>query len=151
MGISIRRVQRKRSQQLSYENRSIIRGLDRLCFPSDDPYEPRGSWWWIARDGENPVGYAGLKPLKDEPGVAFMSRVGVLPTHRGKGLGRRLVEVRVQFARSQPDIDTLITYTSPQNIASANNLISAGFRLYTPEYFWGLENGLYFRMDVKSH
>lgn len=149
--VTIRRVQRKDIKWLSYEDRSIIRGLDRLCFPSDDPYDPRWSWWWIAWDGENPVGYAGLKPLKQEPGVAFMSRVGVLPTHRGQGLGRRLVEARVKFAQRRPEIEHLITYTSRHNYPSANNLIACGFRLYHPETVWGCEDGLYFQRSVKSH
>ena len=146
--IAVRKVQRGYNvRDLSYADRSIIRGLDRLCFPWDEPYDPRYAFWWIAWDRDAPVGFSGLKPLRNEPGTAFMCRVGVLATHRGTGLGRKLIRCRIAWARRNPDITTLVTYTMRSNLASANNLLREGFRLYEPDYKYGGE-ALYFTMDV---
>lgn len=43
----------------------------------------------VARDGERVVGYAGLCAYPDE---AFVQTMAVAPTHRGRGLGARLLE-----------------------------------------------------------
>lgn len=144
----IRKVQRGyKVADLSYADRSIIKGLDRLCFPWDDPYDPRYAFWWIAWDGDAPIGYAGLKLLRDEPGTAFMCRVGVLAQYRGQGIGKRLIQSRVRWAKRNPNISALVTYTMRDNLASANNLLKLGFRLYNPEYQYG-GDALYFIMDV---
>jgi hypothetical protein len=36
-----------------------------------------------------------------------------------------------------------------ENLASANNFIRAGYRLYQPQYPWGWPNTLYWRKAIK--
>lgn len=107
--------------------------LQEECFSETDRRKLEGSYWWIASDGKKPVGFAGLKPEKH--GFAFLCLAGVVPRHRGQRLHSRLITARVKFARRQ-GFKRLITYTRTDNPASSNNLIRAGFTMYTPAYSW---------------
>ena len=55
----------------------------------------------LARDGEIPVGAARIL-IKD--GTGKIGRVCVLPSHRGAGLGRRLIEACLDRLRDLPDV-----------------------------------------------
>lgn len=102
-------------------------------------------WWWTAELDGSPVAYAGMI---DSPGNRiFLCRAGVLPVARGAGIQRRLINVRLTYAR-RLGFERAITYTAPWNIHSANNLIATGFRLYTPGDEWGCDNALYFFRDL---
>ena len=127
----------------------MISSMDGVCFPWDHPVDVDGAEWWIVWDDEGePVGYAALSVRPNEPGVGYLRRVGVLPSARGQGLGRRLLRARIARARAL-GLTTLLTDTTTANVASANNLIGAGFRLFLPEYAWaGHEGVLYWRLDV---
>jgi ribosomal protein S18 acetylase RimI-like enzyme len=50
---------------------------------------PRGSFY-LLRDGDATAGMGGLRPLGD--GIGEIKRMYVRPNHRGRGLGRVLVE-----------------------------------------------------------
>ena len=67
--------------------------------------------------------------------------------YRGKGLQKRLIDVRTRAAKRH-FCYTVITYTTPDNYASANNLIRRGFKMYDPEYQYGGSTMLYFIKDV---
>lgn len=102
--------------------------------------------WWLAKDGERVVGYAGIR--KGPPGdYAFLCRAGVHPDYRGQGIHSRLIRARVRFARDMgwPGI---ISYTGRHNLASANNLIKNGFLLYDPHVWWGVQGALYFQRKL---
>ena len=68
-----------------------IEAADRVCFPFDKPYmfawDKNASW--VAHDKEELVGYLSAHPLRN--GIWFFSRVGVMPSHRGQGLQRKLM------------------------------------------------------------
>lgn len=130
---------------LTWETMALLRELDRKCFPWDSPPAFSGTWWWLAYDGDDPVGYAGLEHLYHDRG--FLSRVGVLPSARGHGLQRRLVRARERGARAR-DLKRMVTYTSKENVVSSNNLIRCGYRLYRPEYEWGKPGSLYWYRDL---
>jgi GNAT superfamily N-acetyltransferase len=113
------------------------------------PYDECGSDFlstnqhWLVRDKDgNPVGFASACVLKNEPGV-FLSRSGILPGHRGAGLQRRLIRIRVRFATFLRK-RYVLTYAARYNYKSICNLIREGFRLYEPKRKWGLSDGLYF-------
>lgn len=124
---------------------ALLDFLDLTTLPGDEPYEKAGSVWWIVYDGKTPVGYAGIKRWGST--MAFLCRAGVLKEYRGRGLHARLLRVREAWAK-RLGLKTLITYTAPFNLQSANNLIRSGFILYTPEENWGVENALYFWKDI---
>jgi L-amino acid N-acyltransferase YncA len=63
---------------------------------------------------------------------------------RGHGLQRRLIKVREQQAKRN-GWRACITYTAPDNFASANSLIKAGYRLYGPSEVWAMPGALYWR------
>jgi GNAT superfamily N-acetyltransferase len=124
-----------------------LHDLDARCFPHrDDKRErfDRGIWWLASEDGRM-VGYAAA--AVDEH-VLYLTRAGVLPEARGRGLQRRLIRARVQHAR-RLGLTRCYTYTVPWNWRSTNNLIDCGFRLWLPARPWATKNCLYFfrRLD----
>lgn len=53
----------------------------------------------VAYDGETPVGTARLR--EPDPGVAKVERVAVVESHRGRGIGRRLMYDLEDLARGE--------------------------------------------------
>lgn len=131
-------------KDISDEVFAILSDLDAKCFKGEYPYKKVGSYWWIAYLDDEPVGFAGLTPYDyiAKP-ACFLSRAGVLSKARGLGIHKRLILAREKLAR-KIGYNRIITYTSYENIISANNLIKRGYKLYWPETDWGIKNGLYF-------
>jgi GNAT superfamily N-acetyltransferase len=108
-----------------------VRELHRIAFASsaaalkDDELE--GSAWWIAEDNDVPVAFAGATCKMD--GV-FLIRAGVIPGLRGSGLQKRLIRVRLRWAKRQ-GATRAYTYTAINNYPSMRALISTGFKPYT--------------------
>jgi len=125
--------------------RHLLNTLDEACFPGDTLC-PKMGWWWVAYTNLDPVAFAGLRPLAKEPHAGYFCRAGVLKHARGKGLQKKLIRVRIAYARRQ-GLKTLITDTT-DNIVSANNLIACGFKLYEPSNSWAFDHSLYWRKDL---
>ena len=120
-----------------------IRELDRLCFPSDSPgYDAEAVWWCARTLREDVVAFAAIRASQQWAGVGYLNRCGVHDAWRGLGLQRRLLRAREAYARQQ-GWSYVVTDTTPENTASANNLIRAGFTLYQPRHPWGLRRALY--------
>ncbi|MDM0006434.1 GNAT family N-acetyltransferase [Variovorax sp. J22G73] len=101
--------------------------------------------WWIVWDGKEPVAFCGYRAAVTEPNTAYLSRCGVLASHRGRGIQKKLLQVRlrrIKALRFNSAIST--TYL---NTVSANNLIRAGFRLYDPRAPWGSPGTCYWRKE----
>lgn len=126
--------------------------MEKVCFPEikeglQDPYNKvSAEWWFVYDDRDNSKGFAGAKMWKPDNFV-FLCLSGVLPEARGQGLQKKLINVRIKWAKSQ-EADGVYTYTSKENIVSANNLIKCGFMLFEPPYKWGLDDGLYWYMRL---
>lgn len=133
-------------KRLSDHVKDMLNAIDLEIFNCDDPYEKKGCYWWVAYHKGMPAGFAGLKLHKPE-NAGFLCRAGVLTRYRGHGLQRSFIKVRTQKA-NLIGLDSLITYVSYDNVISGNNLIKCGFKLYMPEYLWGVENALYFYKDL---
>jgi GNAT superfamily N-acetyltransferase len=101
-------------------------------------------WWVILDSHKNIIAYCGC--LFSE-GICIFVRAWVDRKHRGKGLQKRLIDVRIRAAKRHY-CHTVITYTTLDNYPSANNLIRRGFKLYNPEYQYGGSNMLYFAKEV---
>jgi GNAT superfamily N-acetyltransferase len=125
--------------------------LDEQAFPSD--YRPtlENSIWWVVWSGREPVGYAGLRVCdrRQNKGLGFLSRAGVLREHRGHGLQRRLIRAREAEARAL-GLNELVTYVAMWNCASLNSLASCGYRFYRPATKWGGKESLYLRKRLQS-
>ena len=144
MRIRIRKV--AEPEEMDDDVRELIEDLDSLALSS--PYRSHNTYWWIAYDGKVIAGYAGLE-IYQEREVAFLCRCGVIASHRGNGIQRRLIRVRERQARIE-GMKRCVTYTSPCNYPSANNLIRCGYRLYKPEYPYGVANALYFQKHLQG-
>lgn len=118
-----------------------ITGFQHLLFPNDDLVDSGKGFWWLAFSKGHPVAFAGMNIVTSSPDMAFLCRAGVLPDHRGHGLQRRLIRVRVNKAK-RLGLSNVIS-TTYDNPRSANNLLAEGFRLYQPESPWGAEGTNY--------
>lgn len=128
------------------EIRDAINRMDRLCFEADELCDKDG-YWWIAYSGKTPVAFAGLKKSRQWDGCGYLCRVGVVPSHRGKGLQRRLIQVRRRYAKNNLRWRWLVTDTTGNHV-SGNNLISSGFRLYNPVNPWGPKDAIYWKLEL---
>ena len=133
-------------------DRQLIRDLDREIF--DLTIDPKAAYdkanWWVAWDGKTPVAFAGAWMYAPH-GWCFLERCGVLPSHRGHGLQKRLIKARMKWAHKWEAIGAN-TYTIPGNHKSANSLIACGFRMYEPERKYGGDDSLYWyrRFDSRG-
>lgn len=109
-------------------------------------YEFDGSDWWVAYDGDRPVGFAGSKVSDVWLDTVYLCRAAVEVDYRGQGLQKRLIRTRLKFARKH-GIRWAFTDTR-LNPASANSLISCGFKMYEPVNPWGFQNTCYWRRKL---
>jgi GNAT superfamily N-acetyltransferase len=144
-GIQIRLV--ARPGELSPKVQAVLDRLDSATFPADESYQKTGKYWWVAYRGSTPVAFAGLK-LVDKGQSAFLCRAGVRQKYRGRGLHRRLIAVRERMGRRLA-VSCFLTYTS-DNIPSSNNLIRAGYHLYTPTENWAGPGVLYWCKPIRQ-
>jgi hypothetical protein len=76
----------------------------------------------------------------------IFSRVGVLQKHCGNRLQLRLM--RAMETRAKHNGWSCVVSDTTDNLASANNFIRAGYRLYQPQYPRGWPNTLYWRKSI---
>lgn len=123
-------------------DRATLLALQRAILPSDAPIDPDGpDVFWLVLSDSTPVAFASIRCYASTS-EAYLSRAGVLPSARGQGLQRRLINVRVRYARSL-GIKIVITDTSRDNVQSSNSLIASGFKLFNPAKPWAFRDGLY--------
>lgn len=121
--------------------------LHSACLPSDEYPDFSNGWWWIAYDEHGtPVAFAGLYPSVRWSKTGYLCRAGVVEAARGKGIQKKLIKVRIRYAK-KIGYDWLVSDTR-RNPASSNALIACGFRLYEPKMPWGFRNSLYFRLKL---
>lgn len=138
MTISIRRV--------GEGHIDVLRRLHRDTLPGDRFPNFKHGWWWLAWLDDEAVGFAGMNPSARWADAMYLSRAGVLPKARGRGIQRRLIRAREQFARTH-GMRWLISDTR-NNPASANSLIRAGFLTYEPAKPWGFRTATYWRKRI---
>jgi GNAT superfamily N-acetyltransferase len=120
--------------------------LQAQILPSDVPFDTGTGWWWIADNESADVGFAGLVQSRQWNDAGYLCRAGVRHSARGKGLQKRLIQVRERKARAV-GLRYLVTDTW-NNPASANSLIACGFRMYLPRRPWAGEGALYWRKSI---
>lgn len=124
----------------------VLLNLQLTILPYDKPATTEVGWWWIVYDGEKPIGFAGLYPSAKWGDAGYLCRSGVLPSHRGRGLQKRLIRVRERKARAL-GMKWLISDTY-ENPPSSNSLIACGYRTYHPSEPWGADGVTYWRKRV---
>lgn len=126
---------------------ALLTWLQLSTLTGDEPYDVSDGFWWIAYDGSLPVGFAGIVRSHQWSDTGYMCRSGVLRSHRGKGLQKRLIRVREAKAKRM-GWRWLISDTY-RNPPSANSLISCGFRTFTPSRPWGFDSAIYWRKRLR--
>ena len=111
------------------------------------PVAPQFGSWWLAYCDEDAVGFAGVAKAYTSVDAGYLNRSGVVEDHRGHGLQVRMLRARERYAKRQ-GWTMLITDTT-DNVASANSLIKAGYKLYTPKWPWAFPHSLYWKKDLK--
>jgi GNAT superfamily N-acetyltransferase len=126
----------------------MLADLHRLTFFDSAPVpEFDLGYWWLAFDDAVPIAFGGLIPSRRARNAGYPNRVGVLSEHRGRCLQLRLM--RATESRARHLGWSAVVSDTTENLASANNFIRAGYRLYQPPYPWGWPNTLYWRKSLK--
>jgi GNAT superfamily N-acetyltransferase len=122
--------------------------LHRLTFFDNAPMPEFdiGRWWLVFCDDGMPLAFAGLAPSTHVRNAGYFCRVGVLPDHRGSSLQVRLMR-RMEYCTRRNGWRCVVSDTT-DNMASANNFIRAGYRLFRPDCPWGWTNTLYWRKHI---
>jgi hypothetical protein len=122
--------------------------LHRLTFFESAPV-PEFGWghWWLVLSGPLPVAFAGLIPSTLVPNAGYFCRVGVIEEHCGRSLQRRLM--RAMEARARRNGWCCVVSDTTDNVASANNFIKGGYRLYQPKIPWAWPHTLYWRKPIQ--
>ena len=128
----------------------VLVDLHRLTFFGSAPIpEFEFGCWWLAFLRADPVAFAGLLPSTHANNAGYISRVGVLNKHRGQMLQLRLM--RALESRARYNGWCSIVSDTTDNLASANNFIRAGYRLYQPQTPWAWPNTLYWRKALRCN
>jgi RimJ/RimL family protein N-acetyltransferase len=99
--------------------------------------------WWVVLDNGNIIAYCGCLYSYS---ICIFVRAWVHYDYRGKGLHGKMIKSRINAAKK--NCKSVITYTTHDNSASANNLIKNGFKLYIPEYLYAGEEMIYFKKNI---
>ena len=126
---------------------SVINHLQKEILPSDNLYKPdHGHWWITYTESGKPVAFAGLVRSMVWTDTGYLCRAGVLDDFTGHGLQKRLILARVKQAKKL-GWNWVITDTT-DNPASANSLINAGFKIYTPGNPWSYKHAIYWKYKI---
>jgi GNAT superfamily N-acetyltransferase len=123
--------------------------------PDDNLREVVQGTWWLAKVGSDVVGCCGVRALRrysHEPGwehTAFMTRAVVLPQAQGKGYQRRMIRVRVSWAKRN-GYNRIVTYVAVGNVPSHRNLVREGFLPYNPQAHWAGDGVVYLEKRLDS-
>ena len=121
--------------------------LQKKCLPSDKLYDTNHGYWWIATQDGVDSAFAGLVCSPWWSDCGYLIRCGVVPDMRGQGLQKKFIRVRVRQAKTLK-MNWVITSTY-DNPASANSLISCGFKMFNPTKPWMAKNTSYWRLKLE--
>jgi GNAT superfamily N-acetyltransferase len=124
-----------------------LSALQKKCLPYDKPYDTTHGYWWIATSNGVDCGFAGLVYSSRWSDCGYLIRAGVVPNYRGRGLQKKFIRVRIRQAKTLK-MNWLITSTY-DNPASANSLISCGFKMFNPSQPWMARHTSYWRLKLE--
>jgi hypothetical protein len=105
--------------------------------------------WWLAYHDATPIAFAGVVPSTHVHNAGYFCRVGVLSNHWGRRLQLRLM--RAMELQARRNGWRVVVSDTTDNIASANNFICAGYRLYLPQNPWGWPHTLYWTKSIPGN
>ena len=139
------KIQRVDIRQEAVQTRLSV--LQKKCLPYDKPYDTTNGTWWIATKNGVDCGFAGLICSPWWSDCAYLIRCGVLPDYRGQGLQKKFIRVRIRQAKTLK-MNWIVTSTY-DNPASANSLISCGFKMFNPSRPWMTKHTSYWRLKLE--
>jgi hypothetical protein len=104
--------------------------------------------WWLAHSGSTPVAFAGVVPSTHVRHAGYFCRVGVLQPHWGRRLQLRLMHA--MEGRARRNGWSFVVSDTTHNVTSANNFISAGYRMFSPTHPWAFPDTLYWRKSMSA-
>lgn len=127
----------------------LVRELDEACLP-DTYFEgvTEGNHHWLVESWGIPVAFASLRETTTDPKCIFLSRSGVLPAARGYGIQKRLIEIRLRWAK-RSGYHEAVTYAGHGNSASIISLLKSGMVMYDPDYRWAGDEFVYFHKPLR--
>jgi GNAT superfamily N-acetyltransferase len=105
-----------------------------------------GEYWAVLDDRDKVIAFGGLKPSRNWSDTVFFHCSGVTASARGHGIQKKLIKVRLSWAKRK-GYAWAITYTLVDNPASSASLISCGFKPYWPKNPW-VGNVCYWRRKL---
>jgi len=121
-----------RPDKPNYDNLEKIKFLEKLTFPTDQPYERHSAcYWWGFFSGKEMIGYAGLDPNRTR---GFLCACGILPKYRGLGLQKKAIVLRTKYAK-KIGLSCVHTYTSSDNFPSICSLLKCGYIMFKAEKY----------------
>ena len=121
--------------------------LQKKCLPFDKPYDTTHGYWWIATQDGVDCAFAGLVCSPWWSDCGYLIRCGVVSDMRGQGLQKKFIRVRIRQAKALK-MNWVITSTY-DNPASANSLISCGFKMFNPTKPWMAKHTSYWRLKLE--
>lgn len=128
------------------KTKELLTALQKDCLPGDRLYFPDDGVWWIAYHQRAAVAFACVAPSRHTAQAVYLGRCGVVKAARGQGIQRRLIRIRLAWAKRK-GYKWAVSDTT-DNVPSSNNLIACGFRLYTPEYKHAYVRSLYWKRAI---
>jgi ribosomal protein S18 acetylase RimI-like enzyme len=131
------------------ENHQRLVWADAQCFPDDTPAIIPGAMWWLAVDGTEIVAYCALRVnYESRTPVGYLYRAGVMPKYRGRGLQRKMIDIRCKAAKKLK-LKAVVTVTAWNNVASMRSLMATGFKPFRPNaYNIILETLVHWRKEI---
>jgi GNAT superfamily N-acetyltransferase len=105
---------------------------------------------WVVEDGERVVGSVAMRASGD--GEAELKRMYLVPEARGRGLGRRLLETGLGWARDQGFVSVRLDTTAEMR-AARSLYESAGFEAFGSRTEVGERDSrceILFRLDLRA-
>jgi RimJ/RimL family protein N-acetyltransferase len=117
-----------------------LQKLDIEVFPGCEWEFKENRDWWVITIKNKIIAYCGSLYSDN---VCLFVRAWVDKKYRGKGLQRKMINTRIKAAKNYAEC--IVTYCTPNNYSSANNLIKCKFLLHNPHYKYAGEGMLYFK------
>jgi len=139
------KIQRVNTRQSSVQTRLLQH--QKKCLPYDKTNDTNHGYWWIATKDGVDCGFAGLVYSSRWSDCGYLVRCGVVSDYRGQALQKKFIRVRIRQAKAL-GLNWLITSTY-DNPASANSLISCGFKMFDPTNPWMTKHTSYWRLKLE--
>lgn len=123
MDVVIRHMKKEDIEQImAIESRSFPSPWAKTAFVSE--LQNNLAVYFVALHNEKVVGYAGIWLFLEE---AHVTTIAVHPDFRGRGLGRLLMDVLIDYARAR-GAETMMLEVRPSNYVALSLYKSLGFR-----------------------